>query len=65
MIKGLGSDPSGLERVIARIAFARPTHYDDYFDVKSKAGPSNLAYTSNTLGLHLDQGEYSYTPGVQ
>ena len=27
--------------------------------------PMNLAYTSATLGLHLDLPFYEYTPGVQ
>ena len=39
--------------------------FDSDFAIMSKSEPMNLAYTSATLGLHLDLPFYEYTPGVQ
>ncbi len=53
-----------LQKLLDRAGFARKTHYLDVFEVKSKGDPNNLAYTSGTLGLHVDLPYYKYTPGV-
>ncbi len=63
VVRGLG--PSSLESLARRVAFPRTTHYNDYFVVESKSDPNNLAYTTDALGLHLDEPHYSYTPGVR
>ena len=64
LVKGmLGKDD--LPSLIHRVAFPKNTHYGHYFEVETKDDPSNLAYTSGTLGLHLDLGFYNYTPGVR
>ena len=39
--------------------------FDSDFAILFKSEPMNLAYTSATLGLHLDLPFYEYTPGVQ
>lgn len=49
----------------SRIGSAKTTHFGQFWNVKTKADAMNLAYTSATLGLHLDLPFYSYTPGVQ
>ena len=40
------------------------THYGQDFEVYSKDDPNNVAYTTSTLGLHLDLPFYEYNPGV-
>ncbi|PAA56094.1 hypothetical protein BOX15_Mlig006675g3 [Macrostomum lignano] len=45
--------------------FLAPSNYGHSFEVKSKSDPSNAAYTSGYLGLHIDQSFYSRRPGVQ
>ena len=34
------------------------------FEVKAKFDPSNLAFTSDRLALHIDLPYYDYVPGV-
>ncbi len=63
MVRGLG--PESLPDLVCKVAFPKPTSYGDYFEVESKEDPSNLAYTTATLGLHLDEQHYAYTPGVK
>ena len=48
-----------------RIGFPKTTHYGTHFAVKAKQSANNLAYTTNTLGMHLDLPYYLYNPGVQ
>ena len=52
------------EEVFRRLGFMRRTHYGEKFIVEAKQAPNNLAYTSGTLGLHVDLPIYHYTPGV-
>ena len=35
------------------------------FDVVISNEPTNIAYTSSELLLHMDQGYYESTPGIQ
>jgi len=48
-----------------RVGMPKNTHFGPYWNVIAKSEPMNLAYTSATLGLHLDLPFYEYTPGVQ
>jgi hypothetical protein len=41
------------------------THYGESFEVVDKPGPSNVAYTGKTLGLHLDQPILKNSPEIQ
>ena len=34
------------------------------WEVRTRENPSNLQYTTATLGLHIDLTYYDYTPGV-
>eukprot|EP00794_Sanderia_malayensis_P015681 gene15681-17262_t len=45
--------------------YIRRTHYGEVFCVKQKPDPSNLAYTSNCLPLHVDLPFLDYQPGIQ
>ena len=51
--------------LIDSIGIEKPTHYGKSFKVVSKAEPSNAAYTTLPLGLHLDMPIYRYKPGVR
>ncbi|KAF2361494.1 protein of unknown function DUF971 [Trinorchestia longiramus] len=48
-----------------RVAFVKQTHYGKDFSVIAKPEPSNVAYSSDPLALHLDLPYYFYKPGVQ
>ena len=54
-----------LPELIQHIGVAKSTHYGKCFKVVSKADPSNAAYTTLPLGLHLDMPIYHYKPGVR
>ena len=54
-----------LPELIQHIGIEKSTHYGKYFKVVSKADPSNAAYTTLPLGLHLDMPIYHYKPGVR
>ncbi|XP_037087523.1 gamma-butyrobetaine dioxygenase-like [Pollicipes pollicipes] len=54
-----------VEEIASRLGHTRMTHYGKTFRVMSKLDANNLAYTSETLSLHLDQPYYEYIPGVQ
>lgn len=45
--------------------FPMKTHYGEYFEVKTKPLPSNLAYTSAELGLHNDLPFLRVIPHIQ
>ena len=42
-----------------KFGYPQFTQYGDSFEVRNKSGPSNVAYTGKTLGLHLDQPIYT------
>ena len=54
-----------LPELIQHIGIEKSTHYGKSFKVVSKADPSNAAYTTLPLGLHLDMPIYHYKPGVR
>ena len=57
--------PESMLSLQTKIGSVKSTHFGPFWNVKTKADAMNLAYTSATLGLHLDLPFYSYTPGVQ
>jgi gamma-butyrobetaine dioxygenase len=54
-----------MRELVRKVGTPKSTHFGAYFNVITKSEPMNLAYTSATLGLHLDLPFYDYTPGVQ
>ena len=54
-----------LPELLQNIGIEKATHYGKSFKVITKADPSNAAYTSLALGLHLDMPIYRYKPGVR
>lgn len=48
-----------------RIGYIKPTFYGYTFDVKSKPGATNIAYTDKCLPLHQDLCYYESPPGLQ
>ena len=54
-----------LMELIETIGIEKATHYGKSFKVVSKSEPSNAAYTTLPLGLHLDMPIYRYKPGVR
>ena len=54
-----------LPDLIQHIGAEKSTHYGKSFKVVSKSDPSNAAYTTLPLGLHLDMPIYKYKPGVR
>ena len=54
-----------LPELIKSIGIEKATHYGKSFKVITKSDPSNAAYTSLALGLHLDMPIYHYKPGVR
>lgn len=54
-----------VSKIGGRIGYIRPTFYGYTFDVKSKPGATNIAYTSKFLPLHHDLCYYQSPPGLQ
>ena len=61
-----GVPPNGLPELVNSVGgFHKPTHYGVDFQVTQRLeNLNNLAYSSNSLGLHLDLPFYKYKPGV-
>ena len=58
--------PEGLQQLVNSVGgFHKPTHYGVDFQVTQRLeNLNNLAYSSKSLGLHLDLPFYKYKPGV-
>jgi len=67
IIKGAPVSPGVIHKMPERVSkgFFRTTHYGTVFEVENKPNPSNLAYTSGSLPLHVDLPYYRYQPGIQ
>jgi Taurine catabolism dioxygenase TauD, TfdA family len=65
IIEDVGKDPLAIRTLSKRIGFLKLTHYGVDFVVKSKVDANNAAYTSKTLGLHVDLPYYENLPGVR
>ncbi|MEM7118210.1 MAG: TauD/TfdA family dioxygenase [Chloroflexota bacterium] len=58
-------ESKSLFKVIDLFGYVRDTNYGNYFDVKVVANPSNLAFTSATLGGHTDNPYRHPVPTLQ
>ena len=65
LVKTMPAAEYTLDFICNRIGFTKTTHYGTHFAVKAKQNANNLAYTTNTLGMHCDLPYYLYNPGVQ
>jgi|688.fasta_scaffold2515138_1 gamma-butyrobetaine dioxygenase len=61
----MGRNPQTIRVLAKRIGFLKLTHYGIDFVVQSKPAANNAAYTSKTLGLHVDLPYYENMPGVR
>jgi len=52
-------------KLCERVGYHKTTHYGHRFEVHAKFDANNLAYTSQSLPLHVDLPYYDYVPGVQ
>lgn len=62
---GLATTPGTVLDFAERFGFVRRTNYGDLFDVITKVGANNLAYTSLGLPLHTDNPYRDPVPTVQ
>jgi gamma-butyrobetaine dioxygenase len=65
LLKGIPVESKSLFKVIDLFGFVRDTNYGPLFDVKVVTNPSNLAFTSATLGGHTDNPYRHPVPTLQ
>ncbi|WP_293268202.1 TauD/TfdA family dioxygenase [Neptunomonas sp.] len=65
LIQGMPDSDEGLQTLCELFGTVRPSFSGYVFDVKSKANPENLAYTSKALELHTDLPAEELAPGIQ
>ncbi|MFT5722091.1 MAG: gamma-butyrobetaine dioxygenase [Motiliproteus sp.] len=65
LIQGMPDSNEGLQTLCELLGTVRPSFSGYLFDVKSKANPENLAYTSKALELHTDLPAEELAPGIQ
>ncbi|MFT7007987.1 MAG: gamma-butyrobetaine dioxygenase [Colwellia sp.] len=65
LIQGMPNSDEGLKTLCELFGAVRPSFSGYTFDVKSKANPENLAYTSKALELHTDLPAEELAPGIQ
>ncbi|XP_069969454.1 gamma-butyrobetaine dioxygenase [Penaeus vannamei] len=65
VVSGARQEEGELHRLSKRVSYLVPSHYGTTFTVKSKADPSNPAYTGKYLDLHSDLVFLHYKPCVQ
>lgn len=65
LIKDIPVESESLFKVIDLFGYVRDTNYGPYFDVKVVSNPSNLAFTSATLGGHTDNPYRHPVPTLQ
>ena len=65
LLTGIPVESESLFQVIDLFGYVRDTNYGPYFDVKVVANPSNLAFTSATLGGHTDNPYRHPVPTLQ
>lgn len=54
-----------IDRLTARVAFMRPTHYGSVaFNVRKKSASNSLSFLSVPLQMHTDLPYYEQTPGL-
>ncbi len=59
------SVPETVLDVVDLFGFVRVTNYGALFDVRVKPNPANLAFTSQTIGMHTDNPYRDPVPGLQ
>ncbi|WP_051288478.1 TauD/TfdA family dioxygenase [Brumicola pallidula] len=65
LIQHMPNSDEGLKTLCELFGTVRPSFSGYTFDVKSKANPENLAYTSKALELHTDLPAEELAPGIQ
>ena len=65
LITGVPVESESLFQIIKLFGFVRDTNYGPLFDVKVVTNPSNLAFTSATLGGHTDNPYRHPVPTLQ
>ncbi len=65
LLKDVPVASKSLFQVIDLFGYVRDTNYGPYFDVKVVSNPSNLAFTSATLGGHTDNPYRHPVPTLQ
>ncbi|MFT7587495.1 MAG: gamma-butyrobetaine hydroxylase [Cellvibrionaceae bacterium] len=65
LMGGIPVESESLFKVIDLFGFVRDTNYGPYFDVKVVSNPTNLAFTSATLGAHTDNPYRHPVPTLQ
>ena len=65
LISNIPVESESLFKVVDLFGYVRDTNYGPYFDVKVVADPTNLAFTSATLGGHTDNPYRHPVPTLQ
>ncbi len=65
VVTGVPTDEAALFKVIDLFGYVRETNYGRLFDVRVESNPTNLAFTSRTLGGHTDNPYRRPTPTLQ
>lgn len=65
LLSNMPNSDEALQQVCELIGMVRPSFSGYAFNVRSKAKPVNLAYTSKALELHTDLPPEELAPGVQ
>lgn len=65
LIENVPCVPETIFKVVDLFGYVRQTNYGSLFDVRVEPDPSNLAFTSKTIGMHTDNPYRSPVPGLQ
>lgn len=65
LVHGMPTTHLEVLRFAEGLAFVEESHFDRYFEVRSKPNPVNLSYTAETLPPHNDLASRRHLPGVQ
>lgn len=57
--------PESIFKVVDLFGYVRQTNYGSLFDVRVEPEPANLAFTSETIGMHTDNPYRNPVPGLQ
>jgi gamma-butyrobetaine dioxygenase len=57
--------PETIFKVVDLFGYVRETNYGTLFDVRVEPEPANLAFTSETIGMHTDNPYRNPVPGLQ
>lgn len=65
VVTAMPDSDEALEQLVAKMGHVRPTFFGQFFDVRTHAVPTNLAYTAKALELHTDTAAEDMAPGIQ